>query len=166
MTLTLSAGQPALSQIERVALRPFVTPLAPRSDRQFESRAFRLVVPLSALQGAHLLLPPPPNGFAALAAATVAGLLVVGAVLQLAQDSIFEHQSLEQTEGTLQAALPDGDFQGPMPGCRTPRRSVASPIISVSEAHTSPFVKRQRATKKTNATRSGPRGVILDDATV
>jgi hypothetical protein len=95
MTLTLSAGQPAHSQIEREALRPVVTPLAPRSDRHFETAASSLVVPLPALQGAHLLLPAAADRFAALAAAAVAGLLIMGAVLQLSQDSILEHQALE-----------------------------------------------------------------------
>jgi hypothetical protein len=95
MTLTLSAGRPALSHDEREALRPIVTPLAPRSDRLFETAASILVVPLPALQGAHLLLPAATNRFAALATAAVAGLLIMGAVLQLSQDSILEHQALE-----------------------------------------------------------------------
>jgi hypothetical protein len=59
-------------------------------------------------QGAHSLLPKAPRRLPRLPPATVTGLLIVGASLQVPQDSVAEDQLLEQADGTLHAAISDG----------------------------------------------------------
>ena len=88
-------------------------------------------------QGAHSLLPQAPRRLPRLPPATVAGLLLVGASLQVPQDPVAEDQFLEEADGTLHAAIADGHLQGAVTRRTLACRWAAVCILSTAEAHES-----------------------------